>query len=108
MLPNSTGHVRPFSKDRLHMVSRDDAMKSAMGLLDRIQNEEPEVALAGTAIMFAAFVRRLGLSPAETHELGKRILAPEAFHQKSNITGEVLRDFAGIRLAGDAQAETGQ
>lgn len=98
-------HVKPFNRDHLNLVSRDAAMKAAMAQLDAVQNEEPEVALAGAAIMFAAFVRRLGLSPQDTYELGKRILTPEQYHQKANIVGEVLRDFAGIRMMGDTNVE---
>jgi hypothetical protein len=98
-------YSRPFDRDRLNLVARDDSMRVAMDLLDRIQKQDPELAMAGTAIMFAAFVRRLKLSPQDTYELGLKLLEPQQFHRKANIVGEVLRDFAGIRMAGDRNVE---
>jgi hypothetical protein len=103
--PKHTRGVRPFSKDRLMMVPRDEAAKCGMALLDKVQQETPEIAMAGTVILFAMWCRRLGLDPFEMHQLGVRMLEPQDFHQKGNIHIEVLRDFAGIRMAGDGRVE---
>lgn len=103
-LPNGAV-ARPFSRDRLMLTPRDEAMKGAMALLDRIQNEAPEIGMAAASIMFAAFCRRVRMNPQEAHQLGLRLLTPEPFHQKGNIVGEVLQDFAGLRIAGDRRME---
>lgn len=95
-----------FDRDQLLGVSRDLAMTGAMKLLDKVQNiPEPEIAMAATAIMFAAFCKRTSQSPQDMHQLGMRILMPQQFHEKANLVGEVLRDWAGIRLAGDRSVE---
>lgn len=101
----ATVGVRPFSKDTLVMVPRDEAAKCAFALLDKVQGESPEVAMAGCVMLFAMWCKRLGQDPFEMHALGKKMLAPEDFHQKGNIHVEVLRDFAGMRMMGDKSVE---
>jgi len=97
---------RPFNKDRLMLLNRDRAMNMAMAILDRTQQEtDPEVAFAGQAIMFAAWCKRLNMDPHEAHTIALKMLAPEQFRQKGNIIGEVIRDFAGIRLVGDRRVD---
>lgn len=76
-----------------------------MALLHVVQDEAPEVAMASVAMLFATWCKRLGLDAYEAHQYGQRLLAPEPFHRKGNIQAEVLRDFAGIRLAGDKRVE---
>lgn len=97
--------VRPFSRDRLFLVPRDEVAKGAMALLDKNQQEAPEIQMASVAMLFAAWCRRLRVSPHEMHELGLKLVAPQDFHHKGNIQAEVLRDFAGIRMAGDATVD---
>lgn len=102
---NTTKGVNPFSRDRLFMVPRDEAAKGAMALLTVIQDEQPEIALASVAMLFAAWVKRLRVSPHEAYQLGNKLVVPQEFHQKGNIQAEVLRDFAGMRLMGDKSVE---
>ena len=83
------------------LVHRDEAAKAAFALLDKVQQESPEIAMAGCAMLFAMWCRRLHVDPHEMHALGGKLLVPQAFHQKGNIHVEVLRDFAGIRMMGD-------
>jgi hypothetical protein len=93
---------RPLNRDRLMLVPRDTAMKGALSLLDRIQDEAPETAMAAAAVLFAAFCKRCRIDAQEAHRLALRMLTPEPFHQKANIQSEVVEDFAGLRMAGQA------
>jgi hypothetical protein len=97
--------VIPFSRDRLKLVSRDLSAEGAMAMLDRVQTHRPEVQVAAVAVLFAAWCRRLGLDPHDLWLQGTRMMRPEPGHQKANIHLEVLRDFAGIRLAGDERVD---
>lgn len=100
-----TKGVRPFSRDRLMMVSRDEAARVAMLALTPIQDESPEHAMAAAALLFAVWCKRLSMSGHEAYQLGSKLLTPQQFHQKGNITMETLRDFAGIRMAADDRVE---
>lgn len=91
---------RPFSKDRLMMTGRDDAAASALAALTPIQDEAPEIQIAGVSVLFAAFTHRLGLDPEEAYRVGIKMLTDQDFHMKGNIRVETLRDFAGLRLKG--------
>jgi hypothetical protein len=102
-----TFDVKPFSKDKLMLVSRDKAASQAFAILDRLQFETPEVMMAATSLLFATWCQRLGMHPFEMHQLGLKMLKPEAFHLKGNAHLETLRDFAGIRMLGDAKIDTG-
>jgi hypothetical protein len=97
--------VRPFSRDRLKLVSRDLSAEGAMAMLDRIQTHPPEVQVAAVTILFAAWCRRLGLDAHDLWQQGVTMMEPQIGHQKGNIHLEVLRDFAGIRLAGDERVD---
>lgn len=92
---------KPFSRDRLKLVSRDKAAYAAFAALDRLQQEEPEVAMAAASILFAAWCDRTNSDPHDMHEQGEKMLRAEAFHRKANIQLETIRDFAGIRIMGD-------
>lgn len=105
MSRQDTRGVRPFNKDRLMLVARDDAAKCGMALLDKVQQEAPEIAMAGTVVLFAMWCRRLKMDPHEMHSLGVKLLEPQQFHHKGNILMDVLRDFAGIRMMGDASVD---
>lgn len=105
MSKQDTRGVRPFSKDRLMMLSRDEAAKCGFALLDKVQQEAPEIAMAGVAMLFATWCKRLKLDPHEMFQHGVKLVAPEAFHQKGNIHAEVMRDFAGMRMAGEAHVD---
>lgn len=98
-----TKDVRPFSRDRLKLVSRDKAAEGAMAQLDRVQQAAPEVQMASVAILFAAWCKRLGCDPHDIYSQGVKMLTPEFGHHKANLHLETLRDFAGIRMAGDTR-----
>jgi hypothetical protein len=97
--------IRPFSRDRLMVTNRDNAARVAFGALDRIQQDTPEEAMAGAALLFVALCKRCGLTGNEAYELGDRMLQPQAFHDKANMHMETIRDFAGMRIMGDAHVD---
>lgn len=105
MTSRMVADVRPFSRDRLKLVSRDKAAEGAMLVLDRIQTAPPEVQVASVGILFAAWCKRLGLDPHDIYQQGVKMMTPEFGHRTANIHLEVLRDFAGIRLAGDSRVD---
>lgn len=87
------------------MVSRDLAATGAFTCLDHLQQEAPEVQVAAASILFAAWSHRLGLDPHDLYQQGLKMLRPQMGHLKANVHMEVLRDFAGIRLAGDPSVD---
>lgn len=97
--------VRPFSRDRLKLISRDKAAEGAFAILDKLQQAGPEVQVASVAILFAAWCKRLTLDPHDIYQQGMKMLAPEFGHHKANLHLETLRDFAGIRMAGDERVD---
>lgn len=101
MPASSVRDVRPFSRDRLKLVPRDRAAEGAFACLDKLQQAIPEVQVAAAAMLFAAWVKRLRLDPEDLYSQGVKMLKSQPGHSKANIHVEVLRDFAGIRIAGD-------
>ena len=63
-------------------------------MLDKVQHEAPELAYAAIATLFAAMSERLGVDPHEGHSLGRKLLKPNQYHQKSNAQMEALDDLA--------------
>lgn len=100
-----TAGVIPFSRDRLSLVSRDAAAEAAFRALTKNQEQRPEVQVAAVAVLFAAWCSRLGIDPHDLWGIGRRMVTPEEFHRKGNIHMETIRDFAGIRLAGDERVD---
>lgn len=93
----------PLEAYQLGMVNRDHAARIAMKALDRVQTYDPVGMVMGSALLFAAMCERCGLDAGETYRMAQRILNnDEAFHQRANIQVQALKDFAGIRVMGDA------
>ena len=90
----------PLDRDRLGMVPRGQAADTAQLALFPIQDERPEVLVAGVAILYAALCARCGLDPEDMWRLGSRLLADQDFHTKTNNSLQSLRDFAGLRVMG--------
>jgi len=91
-----------LDRDALMLVNRDVAAACAHEALFPIQSMQPHEIVAGAAVLFAAICSRVGLDPEEVHGIGLRILREEDFHQKTNASLQSLRDFAGLRIKGDA------
>lgn len=91
---------RPLDKDKLSMIPREDAVTSAHLALDTLQRLTPEEMVAGMAVLYAAVCSRLMLDPHDMHTLGTRMLTHQAHHDKANKALQSLRDFAGLRIAG--------
>lgn len=86
--------TQTFDRDRLHLVSRDAAAVAAFAMLDKVQNEAPELAYASIAVLFAAMSERLGVDPQDGHTLGRRMLKPDPFHHKANCQMDAMDDLA--------------
>lgn len=95
-------HARshPLDKDRLHQFPRDDAVSMAHRCLRPINSFDPEEMVAGVAVLFAAVCNRVGLDPQDVHHMGMRMMREQQHHDKSNKLLQSLRDFAGLRIAG--------
>lgn len=91
---------RPLNKDRLYMVPREEAIRSAHLALDTLQRLDPEEMMAGMAVLFSAVCSRCQVDAHDMHTMGTRILRPQPFHDKGNKAIQSLRDFAGLRIAG--------
>lgn len=92
---------RPLSKDRLYMIPREAAVESAHLALDTLQRLSPEEMVAGMATLFYSVCNRCRLDPQDMHTLGKRLVTHQEHHDKGNMALQSLRDFAGLRIAGE-------
>ena len=92
---------KPLDRDRLLSVSRRQAAAAAHLTLFQVQDEAPEVIVAGAAVWFAAVCARCGLDPQEIHGLGMKILRPSPLDLRTNDSLQSLRDFAGLRVKGN-------
>lgn len=84
-----------LNRDRLFMITREKAATAAFALLDRIQDLSPEEQVAGMSVLFFAVCQRNGITGAEAHDLGEKLLRPQKFHRVANIQLETIQDFAG-------------
>lgn len=91
---------RPLDKDRLYMLPREDAITAAHLALDTLQRLSPEEMMAGMAVLFYSTCNRCGVDPADMHTMGRRVVTHQAHHDKANKALQSLRDFAGLRIAG--------
>lgn len=91
---------RPLNKDKLSLLPRDVALVSAHYVLRPLSNMEPEEMVAGMAVLFASVCNRVGLDPQHVHQMGMRMLKDQQHHDKGNKLLQSLRDFAGLRIAG--------
>lgn len=91
---------RPLDKDKLAMTSRDATVMRSLRLLHVIQNDTPEEMVAAIAMLFSTVVNRVGLDPQWCHQLGVRMVRHHQHHDKHNMALQSLRDFAGMRIAG--------
>lgn len=89
--------------DTLTSLPRDRVAGLTQAILDPIQANRGEEILAASAVLFAIMVERYGGSPQGLYDYGRRILGTdEPFHKKGNDQLEALRDFAALRVRGQA------
>lgn len=105
MSKHDTRGVRPFSRDRLSLLPRDEVAKTAFAAMDKVQQQDPTLAVAAVSMLFVAWCKRLGVDPYDMTQMAARMLAPQDFHRKANLHVDVLRDFAGMRVAGDPRVD---
>lgn len=83
------------------MLPRDTAVVAAHNALRPVSTMEPEEMVAGVSVLFAAVCNRVGLDPEDMHKLGMKMMTtPQPHHDKGNKLLQSLRDFAGLRIAG--------
>lgn len=83
-----------FNPDRLSMVSRNEAAIGAFGMLDKVQDEMPELAVASVSLLFATLINRLGLSPYSMYEMGNKMLQHVPHEAKANAQIDGMIDLA--------------
>ena len=105
MAKSDTRGVRPFSRDRLALLPRDEVAKTAFAAMDKVQQQDPTLAVAAVSVLFLAWCKRLGVRPEDMTQMAARMIEPEQFHQKANLHMDVIRDFAGMRVLGDSRVE---
>lgn len=91
----------PLDKDKLAMVSRGQTAQAAHSALFALQEESPEVMMAGAALLFATLIKRCGLDPQALHHMGLRLLVDQQGYRKDNASLQSLQDFAAIRILGE-------
>ena len=99
-----TAPSRPLNRDKLHMVPRAHVAAAAHEALFPVQGLQPELMVAGIALLFAAITQRCGLDPQELHTLGRKILRDPVQvggDRGANASLQSLKDFAGIRIMGE-------
>lgn len=93
---------RPIDPLKLSMVPRDKVAHSAILALHQLQDlEDPEHMMLGVATLFASFCRRARVDASELHAMGLNVIdAPVDYDMNTGGAIEMLRDFAGMRIAG--------
>jgi hypothetical protein len=94
-----------LDRDKLHMVSRIEAVDAAHKALDALQRETPEIMVAAASILFAAITRRCGLDGHEQYLMGHRVMREAAGYKRTNDSVQSLLDFAGIHIKGDTDVQ---
>ena len=100
MLSSADDRSRPLDRDKLSMVPREAGIEAAYEALFPIQDRAPEPMMAGVAVLFAAICNRTGTDPEDMHRLGMKLLRYQEGSLKTNNAVQSLRDFAGLRIAG--------
>ena len=95
-----TSTSRPLDKDKLYQYPRDAAIRCAHQALRPISTMEPEPMMAGVAVLFALVCSRVGVDPQDMHMMALRMMRHQEHHDKENKLLQSLRDFAGMRIAG--------
>ncbi len=90
----------PFSRDAMHLISRDRAAVVAHENLAAINNLRPEEQAVAAALLFAVLVKRFRLDPEEHYHLGLKLLEPQAFHRKGNAQMAALEAYADLQNTG--------
>lgn len=93
---------KPFDKDRLYMVDRVAAVDAAQLCLSAIEHLDPALMVAGVAILNEAIMHRTRCDAFATNVMAKRLMRDSAEHYRTNASVQSLLDFAGLRIAGDA------
>ena len=96
----NSARSQPLDRDALHMVSRDRTVKNAHATLRPLNALSPEDMVGAIAVVFAAVCSRVGLDPEDAHRLGAKLLKDQQHHDKTNKALQSMRDFAGLRIAG--------
>lgn len=91
---------RPISRDALFMLPRDRTVANAHQLLRPVNMLQPEEMVGAIAVLFSAICSRVQLDPEEVHKLGMKLLRDQQHHDKTNKSLQSMRDFAGMRIAG--------
>lgn len=92
--------IRTLDRDKLSMVPRERAADAAHLALYPIQDEPPEVLVAGLAVLFHAVVAKAQLDPEDLYRMGGKILRDQEGSLKTNNQLQSLRDWASIRVLG--------
>lgn len=95
-----TIQTRKLDRDKLSMVPREQAADAAHLALHGIQDESPEVLVAGLAVLFHAVVSKVRLDPEDLYRMGGKILRDQEGSLKTNNSLQSLRDWASIRVLG--------
>ena len=93
---------KPFDRDRLHMVDRMAAVDAAQLALSAVEHLDPAEMVAGVAILYEAIMSRTRCDAFATNVMAKRLMRHSAEHYRTNASVQSLLDFAGLRIAGDA------
>lgn len=93
----------PFDYHTMMQLPRQQIADAAHLALDRIQNLSPEEQVAGVATLFACIAERCQMNANELFLMGQRVMAREEdFHKRTNDSLAALRNYAALRIKGDA------
>lgn len=108
-MPGHTEASRPFDADRMAMLPIHKVADAALHVLNPMQELSPEEQVAGAAVLFATVCKRVGVTGAGMWDFAERVLnAPiKAETAQGQNTLQALKDFAGLRIAGDERVSVG-
>lgn len=92
---------KPYDHMAASTMGRQRAADAAHLCLDALQNMDAEDVVMGSAVLFAALCKQLGLNPEELHGMASKVLRYEPNHRRTNDSVQSLLDFIRLRIKGD-------
>ena len=76
------------------MVARDAGANAAFAMLDKVQEERPELAMVAVSMLFATLAHRFMLDPHDLYTQATNMLRHQPGHRTANAQVEALDDLA--------------
>lgn len=86
---------------RIATAPRNKVSDVCFRMLDRVQNEQPEIQVFAVATLYAAMAKRLGVDAGDLFAKATKMLDPEPFDTSGNERFHALVAYARQELPAD-------